>query len=249
MTKRALITGASEGIGRAVAKRLARESYSLTLVARNRERLESLLEELPSHEHKIIITDLSRSEDILKLAEHLLQEPYQLLINNAGSGYHGTFSKISMEQLLPMFRLNCEAVFILSHSFLKHAKAGDALVNVSSSLAFLPLPSSATYCATKSFVTALSESVWYEEKKRNIFVMNLCPGLTKTEFFERAGGTRERPPEFMFQSAEAVVEELYSALQKRCKPTLIPGLRNRIALFFIRVLSRKTLVRILGISR
>ncbi len=247
--KKALITGASEGIGRAIAKKLAAEDYELTLVARNKNRLESLIQDL-GKQHKIYICDLTKNEDLFKLASLFSREHFDLLVNNAGQGVYGKFTEVPIEDIMHVFKLNCESLLVLSHAFLKHAKEGDALVNLSSTLAFLPLPASATYCGTKSFVTALSEVLWFEEQKRNVFVMNLCPGLTTTEFFSRAGGgkegSRKRPPEYMFQSAEQVAEEMYLALEARMHPTWITGRRNRFLSFLTRLLSRKTVVHLMG---
>jgi short-subunit dehydrogenase len=247
--KKALVTGASEGIGRAIAKKLASENYSLTLVARNQERLETLVKELPEANHKIFIADLSSNTDVLRLADLFSETHYDLLINNAGHGAYGVFRTVPMENLLHMFRVNCESLLILSHAFLEHAKTGDALVNVSSTLAFLPMASSASYCATKSFVTALSEAVWVEEKKRGVYVMNLCPGLTKTEFMKRAGGRADAPPPSMFQSAEMVAEEMFRELKKRKNPTVITGRQNRAFALVSRMLSRKNVAKVMGSVR
>lgn len=247
--RKALITGASEGIGRSLAKKLAKEHYLLTLVARNEKRLEDLLAELPSSDHKIVTADLSKPEDVKKISDLIARERYDILVNNAGHGHYGEFSQLPIEALQSVFRVNCEAVFMLSHSFLKNAQKGDALVNISSTVAFLSLPASATYAATKSFVTALSEATWLEEKKRGVYVLNVCPGYTRTKFFERAGGRIDNPPNFMFQTPEQVADETYAALQKRCDPTLITGVHNRIVVLITRLLSRKNIVRLLGVSR
>lgn len=246
--RRALVTGASEGIGRAIAKKLAAQNYSLTLVARNLGRLKSLEQELGSG-HKIMLVDLSQKEEALKLAQIFSEEHYDLLINNAGRGAYGKFSELPLNTLLNLFHLNCESLLILSHAFLKEAKKGDALVNVSSTLAFLPMASSATYCGTKSFVTALSEALWFEQKKRGVYVMNLCPGLTHTEFAKRAGGREENPPDSMYQSAEEVAEEMMQALRKRSEPTIITGGKNRFFAFLTRLLSRRKVAKIMGSVR
>jgi len=246
MQKKALVTGASEGIGRAIVKKLASENYTITIVARNSARLEQLHKELPHSIHKIITADLCKKEDVLNLAKLFSEEHYDLLVNNAGAGVYGKFSELPLEKILTIFQLNCESLLVLSHAFLQNAKKGDALVNVSSTVAFLTLPGSATYSGTKSFVTALSEAIWYEQKKRDVYVMNLCPGLTKTEFSNRAGGRKVQPPESMYQSSEEVAEEMFQALRKRCKPTVVTGMKNRFMVFLTRFLSRKKAVNIMG---
>lgn len=246
--KNALLTGASEGIGRAIAKKLAKEDFKLTLVARNKERLDTLLQEL-GQGHRIVVADLSKPEEYVKLTELFSKEHFDLLVNNAGAGLYGQFSELPLDKLMGIFRLNMESVFVLSHEFLKHAKAGDALVNVSSTLAFFPLSFAATYSGTKSFVTAFSEAVWYEEKNRDVYVMNLCPGLTRTEFSNRAGGRTKSPPDAMYQSAEEVAEEMWNALVKRSQPTVITGRRNQTLALISRLFSRKNIVKILGVTR
>lgn len=245
MEKKAIVTGASEGIGRAIAKKLAKEGYIVTCVARNKMRLETLQKEMGS-QHPIFVADLTKDEDISRVEKLFSMDHFDLLVNNAGQGAYGKFTDLPMEQLLHIFNLNCQSLLRLSHEFLCFAKAGDALVNVSSTLAFLPMASSATYCATKSFVTALSEALWFEGKSKDVYVMNLCPGLTKTEFSSRAGGRHNPPPESMFQSSEEVADEMFYALKKRCKPTVITGRRNRLLAFLTRILSRKRVSMIMG---
>jgi hypothetical protein len=242
--KKALVTGASEGIGREFSKQLAAEGYQLTLVARNEARLRGLVEEL-GPEHNYEVADLSTDAGVEKTAARF-QSNYDLLVNNAGFGVQGAFSETPIEKFIPMLRVNIDALVRLSHAYLKNARSGDALVNVASTLAFLPMPHAAIYCATKAFVTSLSESLWFEQKKRGVFVMDLCPGATSTEFQKRSGGREGDIPKAMLQTPDQVVRVAMDALRRRTKPTVISGIQNRMSATLARVLPRKVTVSIMG---
>jgi hypothetical protein len=237
---RALVTGASEGIGRAFALRLAREGFAVTAVARNEARLQDLLAQLGTG-HDCRAADLATPEGIRALAAHIAQSPYQLLINNAAIGLYGDFAELPLEDLQRLLRLNVDALVALSHAFLRQARAGDTLINVSSILAFLPLPANGVYAATKAFVTAFSEALWRQQRARGVYVLGLCPGATATEFHARAGAKR-RTAGGMTQTPEQVVAEAMQALRARRSPTVVTGWRNRIAVLAFRFLSRRAVV-------
>jgi len=170
-----------------------------------------------------------------------------LLINNAGFGIYGAFYKADLPKLQSMTRLNCDAVVALSYAFLREAQQDDALINVSSALAFMPMPAAGLYSATKAFVTSFSESLWYEQKKRDVYVMGLCPGLTSTNFHQRSGGTEEnRPPSAITQTPEEVVEVAMDALEKRSSPTVVSGCTNSIMTGLVRVMPRKSVVSMMA---
>ncbi|MBK7962322.1 MAG: SDR family NAD(P)-dependent oxidoreductase [Bdellovibrionales bacterium] len=138
MAKTALVTGGSEGIGRAFAIRLAKEGFAVTLVARNEGKLKDLVAILgrsPSYQ----IADLSSREGQDKVQKIIEIGNFDLLVNNAGIGTVGGFTEVSYQKQMEMFHLNCEAVVRFSYAFLKNAKSGDGLVNVSSALAFCQL--------------------------------------------------------------------------------------------------------------
>ncbi|MGE3975545.1 MAG: SDR family NAD(P)-dependent oxidoreductase [Bdellovibrionales bacterium] len=243
--KTALVTGASEGIGRALAKKLAHEGYQITLVARNKKRLEELLVELPGT-HELAIADLSTTEGVQKICRTLTQKHYHLLVNNAGFGLIGEFEQLSLEKNIEMLHLNIEALVALSHAFLVQAQRGDALVNVSSVLAFAPLPANGLYSATKAFVTSFSETLWHNQKKRGVYVMNLCPGITATEFHRRAGDSQRTPPAALMQTPEEVAEATLQALRRRRDPTIVSGYKNQFMAQIFKTLPRKSLLKILG---
>jgi len=247
---RALVTGASEGIGRAFAKRLAHEGWQVTCVARNALRLHSLAEELVlinDADHRVVVADLSSQAGVQQVRDELFRYDYKLLVNNAGFGLYGRFYQQSLEKLDAMLAVNCSALMHLSHAFLKVAKEGAALINVSSGLAFAPYPVGAVYAATKSFVTSLSESLWLEHRHRGIYVMGLCPGVTESRFSERAGGMgSKKPPEIITESAESLVETAIFALNKRSRPTVISGWYNKVILAMLRLLTRRRIVLLMG---
>ncbi len=249
-TQHAMVTGASEGIGRAFAKKLATKGYAITLVARNEARLKELTGELGGSGHSFVVADLSTDAGMDTIAHKLGSQHHQVLINNAGSGNYGKYHKITLAKHRAMLQLNCMALAHLSHAFLSHAKSGDALVNVSSMLAFLPLPGSALYAASKSFVTSFSESLWYENKDRDVYVLGLCPGLTTSEFNRRAGGEDMKAPAMMVQSAERVADIGYAALCNRKKPTVMCGEINHVMAGVVsRLMPRKAVVAMMGAAR
>jgi uncharacterized protein len=243
--KKALVTGASEGIGRVFAKRLASEGYAVTLVARNESKLKEAVAEVGSGAG-FVVADLSTPEGQAKVAAEIEKGNFQLLVNNAGVGTVGGFTDVPLEKQLAMLRLNVEALVRFSYVFLKNAKAGDALVNVSSTLAFIPMPSLGLYSATKALVTSFTESLWFEQKSKGVFVMDLCPGVTSTRFQSNAGGSLDDLPKGMAQTPEAVVEFAMSALKARHSPTAISGIKNRLFAGMTRLMSRKTTVSMMG---
>ena len=250
--KKALVTGASEGIGRAFAQSLAREGYEVTAVARSEARLSELVKELGAG-HRYLVQDLSKPESWSALSEEFKKTHYDLLINNAGYSVYGHFSETTLPALQQMTRLNCDALVALSHSFLTSAQKGDALINVGSVLSFMPMPTNGLYAATKAFVLSLSESLWFEQKSKGIFVLAVCPGTTATHFHTRAAALADgpnkfakEPPAFMSQTPEQVVAETMKALKRRSQPTLVSGLLNRITVLFFRFLPQKIAALIMG---
>ncbi|NBE55987.1 SDR family NAD(P)-dependent oxidoreductase, partial [Streptomyces boluensis] len=171
---RALITGATEGIGRALALALAAEGHTITAVARTEHRLKSLTGQLDGP-HAYLTADLTTPSGLHALTTALRARPYDLLVNNAALVPAGPFDDADPHALQAAIRLNCEAVVALAHAFLATARPGAALVNISSTLSFAPKPGQAVHSATKAFVTSFSEALWYEQKRRGVYVLALCP--------------------------------------------------------------------------
>lgn len=182
---KALITGASSGIGRDMARELASLHIDLILVARRVDRLLELKEELDVNV-TIIGADLSNQNQCMMLYQRCKSEEIDILINNAGLGDYGFFDETDLEKDIQMMDTNMKALHILTKLFLKDFKARDKgyILNVASSAAFLPGPLMTTYYATKSYVLRLSMGIWKELKKSksHVSISVLCPGPVKTEF-------------------------------------------------------------------
>ncbi|MFE5710334.1 SDR family NAD(P)-dependent oxidoreductase [Streptomyces sp. NPDC056501] len=230
----ALVTGASAGIGRAFAHRLAASGHRVIAVARNEERLQALMDELgPGHDY--LAADLGDPDGLHKAARLLADRRVHLLVNNVGTATTGPFATTPLTHAHGMLRLNCEALVTLSHAFLAQARPGDTLLNVSSTLAHTPLPNLAVYSATKAFVTAFSEALWSEHRASGIHVLALCPGMTATE-----SQSHDDAPAALVQTPEQVVATALRALRRRSRsrPTVVPGTANRLLLAAARTLPR-----------
>ncbi len=228
--KTALVTGASEGIGRAFAIRLSQEGYAVTAVARNEHRLKELAIEAPGL--KYLSADLTTADGISRVASLVKEDRFDLLVNNAGMGVFGPFHAVPEDSNRKVMSLNCTAMVELSHAFLSVAKSGDALINVSSGAGYLPLPWSSLYTGTKAFVSAFTESLWYEQRRRGIYVLALCPGGTHSKFHARAGGDESKLAPLFMQTLAL------KALRRRSQPVVICGLQKPL-IVVLRFVPRK----------
>ena len=240
-----MITGASGGIGLEVARKLAHENYSLTLVARNEEKLKGIVKSLPG-QHDYLVADLSLFDDTRRIGGHLASHPYDVLINNAGVGIYRRFAETGLDEQLRMIRLNIEATVVLSHAYLNHARRGDALVNIGSVLGSTSFSGGAAYAGTKGFVVRFSESLWHENKKKGIYVCVFSPGVTSSDFYTASGIEEASFPVFIRQTPRQVAIELTSALRSRSKPHIVSGIMNRGMLLFYRLLPRKAIFNSMG---
>jgi uncharacterized protein len=245
----ALITGASSGIGECFARALAPRKQNQVLVARSTEKLEALAAELRAR-HGIRVLpmtfDLSQPHAAAALAAKLRAEgiSVDLLINNAGFGARGEFWQLPLDRQDEMLRLNIEAVVELTHLLLPQMaeRRRGAIVNVSSTASFQPIPYTAIYAATKAFVTSFSMALAEETSPYGIRVVTLCPGGTRTNFFV-AGDYRKRSLPGGLQAPEEVVETALRALDDR-GGLVIPRLMNKASIFFQRFLPRNAVTRI-----
>ncbi|MFE9786128.1 SDR family NAD(P)-dependent oxidoreductase [Nocardia salmonicida] len=235
---RALITGASAGIGRAFAISLAEQGYSVTAVARGIADLDHLMSELGAG-HDYLVADLTTTEGLRATAALLRSGGYSLLINNAGTATHGDFAELSLESALTVMDLNCRAVVVLAHAFLDHAVAGSALVNVSSTLGCIPKPGMSVYSASKAFVTTFSETLWHEQKSCGVHVLALCPGVTGSR-------TGADVPPWLVQTPQQVVDRARKALSDRAGPVVLTNRTNRLFTAALRLLPRKTALAMLA---
>lgn len=244
--KKALITGASGGIGLEIARQLAAKNYQITMVARNENKLREAVGSLLGSGHLFLVADLTNEQGLQMVSYRLATYKYDLLINNAGAGIYGEFTDIKLNDHLTNMHLNMDALVRLSYSFLQNATSGDALVNIGSLLGHSSLPGGSVYAATKSFVANFSESLWYEYKRKGIFVMGFNPGAADSEFHAHAGRAAGDFPKFVVSKVSDVATELVNALENRQKPRVVQGWKNRLMMFGFRFLNRKSAVNIMG---
>ena len=182
---KALITGASSGIGREIARQLSAMGIDVILVARRMTRLQELKEELEGNV-QIICMDLCDALSCRMLYERLREEDIDILVNNAGFGVYGAFDETDLDKELAMIDVNVRAVHILTKLFLRDFIARDYgyILNVASIAGYLPGPLMAGYYASKAYVLRLSEAIYGElrRKKSNVHITALCPGPVQTEF-------------------------------------------------------------------
>lgn len=217
--KATLITGASSGIGETFARRLAASGHDLVLAARSEDKLAALAHELGS-KHKIsveyVAIDLSEEGADRRLFEETERRGIEIawLINNAGFGSMGDFAELDIDRELEMIRLNVAALVGLTHRYLQgmRARRDGVIINVSSAAGFQPLPFMATYAATKAFVTSFSEAIAEENRPFGIRTLALCPGSTKTNFFEASNIERAMKVKGQ-QTAEEVVDTALRAVE------------------------------------
>lgn len=224
-----VITGASSGIGRDLARVLAGIGYDLILVARRKERLEKLKNELNVNV-TIISLDLSREENCFKLYEKLKNKDIDIFINNAGFGLFGEFIKTDLETELKMIDLNVKAYHILTKLFLQKFVSKDKgyILNVCSSAGFMAGPRLSTYYATKNYVTKLTMAIHEELKqmKSNVHISALCPGPVATEFNSVAHGSFSIREANSYQVAEYAIKKLFSH-----KMLIVPTFLMKLTLF------------------
>jgi len=239
---KALITGASSGIGRDIARILSNKGYDLILVARNKKELEKLKDELKTN-IEVISMDLSSVENCKKLYEQVKDENIDILINNAGFGTIGAFRKTDMDKELSMIDLNIKAVHVLTKLFLNDFIKKDSghILNVSSASAFQPGPLMATYYSTKCYVYHLTLAL-YEELRRiksSVKVSCLCPGPVDTNFNKVANC------EFKMNalSSEYVAKYAIDKMFKN-KLLIIPGFKIKLVYIFGRLVPNKLKLRI-----
>lgn len=229
----ALVTGASSGIGRAIAVRLAADGTALVLVARRAELLDSLADELrAAHgvDVEVLVADLTDPVDLASVEKRLRADPpVDLLVNNAGVGAQGRFAEIPVDWQDGQVRLNVLAPVRLTHAALEGmlARGRGGVLNISSIAGVQPLPNVATYSATKAYLSSFSHSLHEEVRRSGVTVTALLPGFTHTGFHEVAGANRTVVPGAAWMSAEAVAAAGLRAVA-RGRAQYVPGLLNRV---------------------
>lgn len=231
----ALITGASSGLGAEFAERFAANGANLVLVARRAERLEELAGKLRT-KHGVTVTVLPMDLGKPGVGRELFKEldgrgiTVDTLINNAGFGTHSPFVEEDPDVIASEISLNVATLVDLTHAFLPGliSSGKGALVNVASTAAFQPIPGMAVYGATKAFVLSFTEAVAHETKASGLNVLALCPGATRTEFFDVLGSQSGAVGKM--QTSAQVVGTALKALERKGTPgSVVSGLFNRVA--------------------
>ena len=246
-----LITGASAGIGRELARVFARQGHELALTARREDRLRALADEIAAIGPRrpiVIVADLTKPGAAKTIADELLAhsaEP-QYVVNNAGFGLVGAAGSRDREESLQMIDVNVRVLTELSLAFVEPlARHHGGLLNVGSVAGFLPGPGSAVYYATKAYVLSFSEALHSEFRPRGIRVTTLCPGPVPTEFAERAGIKAGLPRGRLTQDATVVAEAGYRGLMAG-KRLVVPGLGNRLITLALRLAPRRLVLKMVA---
>jgi uncharacterized protein len=244
-----IITGASAGIGAALANVFAANRHELVLIARREQLLNTLADAIAAKggpRPTVLRLDVARIDASKRIGEALAAaglEP-EIVVNNAGFGLIGPAARIDRAEQLAMIDLNVRALTDLSLAFADSlARRKGGILNVASMAAFLPGPGMAVYYATKAYVLSFTEALHRELAPRGVRVTALCPGPVPTEFQARAGETGEEFPSIITQTAERVAEDGYRGL-KEGRRIVVPGVANRLAIALMRLLPRRTLLEL-----
>ena len=241
----ALITGPTAGIGYAFATALASEGFDLTLVSRNDLRLQQVAEEM-SHRHRVVCqvlpVDLADAEATRRVEQRLIDQPVDVLVNNAGFGLHKTFEDNSIDAEQRGLDVLVGAVLRLTHAALPGmlARGSGDVINVSSVAGFLPR---GTYGAHKAWVTSFSTWAHLHYQARGVRVMALCPGFVHTEFHARMDADLSGIPGWMWLEPDRVVTQALADL-RRGKAVSVPSKRYRTMVGAARLLPRRVVERV-----
>lgn len=241
----ALVTGASSGIGAEFARLLAARGMHLVLAARREEPMRELAAELFTRHGtrtEIIVVDLSEPSDVARLADEIDRHgiEIELLVNNAGFGIVGDIPGTSREAILDLVSVNVAALTNLTYRFLPRMveRKHGGIINVASVAGFQPVAYMSAYAASKAYVLHFSEALWAEARDAGVTVVALCPGVTRTSFFENAG-----VPGWLKKSTaldpEQVVRAGLRALEKK-RNYVVPGWKNYILSLLVRLAPRRT---------
>ena len=250
MNKTVLITGASSGIGKEIAIVYASKHYNLILVARSKEKLDNLKQDLEKS-YQIDITniylDLSEQKSAEELYKIVKEKALQvnILINNAGFGLNGNFIEIDINSQAEMLNLNILTLTKLSHLFAKEMLLQNSghIVNIASTAAFQPVAKFAAYAATKAYVLNFSEAISVELKDKNIKVTAICPGATESNFMDNAGVKNLKL--LSVATSKQVAEFTYKSVSK-ARVVAIHGFLNKFMVFFIRFTPRNLIRNVSG---
>ena len=243
----ALITGASSGIGAEFARQLAGRGMHLILAARRKDMMTELATDLNTRHGTrchIVAIDLADPEASRRLFEELrrLQVEVELLVNNAGTGLIGQIQSTSPEDVRKLLNVNLMTLADLTYRVLPGmiTRGHGAIINMSSQAAFQPVAFMAAYAASKSFILHFSEALWAEVRSRGVTVTAVCPGVTRTDFFDKAGAPGWLEKHTSVTPAK-VVRSALRAMEKR-RQYIVTGWKNYFLTLLVRFMTRRTAV-------
>jgi uncharacterized protein len=249
MTPVVLVTGASSGIGAALARVFAAHGHELVLVARRQDRLNAIADEIAAvgrSRPTVLAADLERRDAASVIAAELSAKAMEpaVVVNNAGFGLSGAAAAVSRDEQLAMVDVNVRALTELSLMFVDSlARHRGGILNVASMAAFLPGPGMAVYYASKAYVLSFGEALHRELSDRGVRVTTLCPGPVPTEFQARSGMRLNPAARALELSAERVAQIGYDAFM-RGKRVVVAGINNRIAVSLMRLVPNGLLLRL-----
>ena len=243
-----LITGASAGIGHALARVFAKNGHEVVLVARREQLLTSLANEIAASgapRPTVLRADVSRIDAARRIGEALAAEGLEpeIVVNNAGFGLLGGAATLDRGEQLAMIDLNVRALTDLSLAFLASIeRRNGGILNVASVASFMPGPGMAVYYATKAYVLSFSEALHHELAAKGVRVTALCPGPVATEFQTRAGIKSLKVARVFMRNADQVAEEGYKGLREGAR-VVVPGFFNQVAAVLAPMLPRSFMLR------
>ena len=245
MSKWALVTGATAGIGESFTRMLASKGFNIVLVARDEARLHERaagLREKYGVQTFVLPADLATDQGCKSVEEYLKEFEIEVLINNAGFGINKLFTMSAIDAEQGLLDVLVRTPMRLMHVVLPQMKARNSgtIINVSSVASLI---AGGTYSASKSYLTVLSESLHTELRGTNVKISALCPGFTRTEFHERGRMKMKGLPEFMWLDSDQLVARSWSDAQKG-KAVSIPGWQYKLLVGFISILPRGMVRRI-----
>lgn len=249
-----LITGASSGIGAALARTFAEKGHDVALVARREDQLTALAESIVAAGATrpcVVTADLMRPDAPARVAHELLQQGLEpsIVVNNAGFGLHGLAGELDRGEQLGMIDLNVRALTDLSLRWIDGIRRHHGgILNVASVAGFLPGPRMAVYYATKAYVLSFTQALHAELKSQGVKVMALCPGPVQTGFQDRAGISADGLPRFFNRSPEDVAREGYEGFMAG-RSVVIPGWPNRLVTMMPRFMPRDSVTALVLASQ
>ena len=246
----AVVTGASSGLGRGLAARLADRGMSVLLTGRNEARLDEAAHEIrraaPRVQVETVVADLSTQSGVSALLDRVGDRPIEVLVNNAGFGSYGPFAEADLDREADEVAVDVSAVVTLARAFLPGmlARQSGGILNVASAIAFQPAPYQAVYGASKAFVLSFSEALWAEARAAGVAVTALCPGPTRTGFVAALGADVGHTAIYSrLARPEPVIEAGLAGLDNG-RAVVIPGVRNKVIAAGGRFMPREWLTRV-----